>query len=149
MNLIISLFFNISIVPSFLILSALALELDNHDLGQVICRGGEVISQGSHRSGFSTVKTLHKCLALPLVPAHRADFARLAGIDPKEKELPSGWGESVCTGFLLSDTSHCHPQGQRSPDLVTWRPRSLPGRKCKDGYDLPRSCSQHAGCRRK
>ena len=45
MNLIISLFFNISIVPSFLILSALALELDNHDLGQVICRGGEVISQ--------------------------------------------------------------------------------------------------------
>lgn len=143
MNLIISLFFNISIVSNFLILLTLALQLSNHDLGQVICRGGEVISQESHRSAFSEVKTLHKCLAMPPVPAHRADFAHLAGIDPKEEELPPGLGEAVCAGFLFSDAYHCHWQGQ------TWRLRSLPGRKCKDGCDLPGNCSQHAGCRRK
>lgn len=38
MNLTISLFLDISIVSNFLILSTLALELANRDLGQVICR---------------------------------------------------------------------------------------------------------------
>ena len=80
---------------------------------------------------------------MPLVPARSADFAHLAGIDPKEEELPPGWGESVCAGFLLSDTSYFHLQGP------TWKLRSIPGRKCKDGCDLPRSCPQHAGYRRK